>query len=92
MNITPAQRRDQYLLRMGVALVVLQKLREALEANGNYYRGTLVPNLTSVSDILTLPWDVFDATIIKHPELVPTGEQLAQLESMLAGTAPRSGG
>lgn len=70
--------------RIGVALVVLQKLREAIEANNNVYHGALVPNLTSVSDVLTLPESILRIQL-ETPEmakLVPTAEQLETLEAM----------
>lgn len=72
----------QQTLRIGVALVVLQKLREAIEANGNVYHGSLVPNMTSVSDVLTLSDECFQQQLQLNPQVRPTDEQLTELEAM----------
>jgi hypothetical protein len=73
-------------LRIGVALVVLQKLREAIDAQGLGNRvGTLVPNLTSVSDVLTLPEKYFLQQLAANPQLRPTDEQLEELEGLWGG-------
>jgi len=73
--------------RIGVALVVLQKLREAIEANGNVYHVALVPNLTSVSDVLTLPEGILQQQLATPDmaKLIPTEEQLQELEAMWQG-------
>lgn len=68
--------------RMAIALIVLGKLREAIEANGNRYHGGLVPNLTSVSDVLTLPPDILTEQVKMYPELMPTLEQVEELQRM----------
>ena len=71
--------------RVGLALTVLQKVREEIESNGNIYSGALKPNLTSVSDVLTLPDGMLDEQIAANPEiakLVPTPDQLLELERM----------
>lgn len=68
--------------RMAIALIVLGKLREAIEANGNRYHGGLVPNLTSVSDVLTLPADILTEQVKMYPELMPTLEQVEELQRM----------
>lgn len=70
--------------RMAVALLTLQKLREAIEANGNYYHGGLVPNLMSVQDVLTLPDSLLDDQLTKIPEIVPTDAQLTELAQLHA--------
>lgn len=70
-------------LRIGVALVVLQKLREAIEAAGLANQvGMMVPNITSVADVLTLPEKHFLEQLAALPQLRPTGEQLQLLEDM----------
>jgi len=70
-------------LRIGVALVVLQKLQEAIEAAGlGNQLGVMVPNLTSVSDILVLPKKYFLQQLAQNPQLRPTDEQLEALETM----------
>lgn len=70
-------------LRIGVALVVLQKLRESIESAGLGHKvGMMVPNMTSVSDVLTLPEKFFLQQLACNPQLRPTDEQLGELEAM----------
>jgi hypothetical protein len=70
-------------LRIGVALVVLQKLREAIEAAGlGNQVGVMTPNLTSVSDVLILPEKYFLQQLAANPQLRPDDEQLQELETM----------
>ena len=72
-------------LRIGVALVVLQKLREAIEQQGLANRiGVLVPNLTSLQDVLILPQKYFLQQLAANPQLRPDDEQLQELEKMWA--------
>lgn len=71
--------------RIGLALVVLEKLREQIESNGNVYSGQMRPSLTSVADVLTLPDAILEDQIARSPELakmVPTPDQLLELERM----------
>jgi hypothetical protein len=72
-------------LRIGVALVVLQKLRETIEAQGLGHRiGIGVPNLTSLQDVLILPEKYFLQQLAANPQLRPDDEQLQELERMWA--------
>ena len=63
--------RQQTAFRIAVALKVCEALREALEANDNRYSGRLVPNLTSITDVLTFPFSELVEQIRRDPRLEP---------------------
>jgi hypothetical protein len=63
--------RQQTAFRIAVALRVCEAFRQALEANGDRYDGRLVPNLTSITDVLTLPFSVLVEQIRRDPRLEP---------------------
>jgi hypothetical protein len=63
----PVTVEDRHVLRIAVALRVAELLRVALERSGNCYSGSLVPNLTSLTDVLHLPF----ATLWQQLELTP---------------------
>ncbi len=58
---------EQLRFRIAVALKVCNLFREALQKSGNRYHGGLVPNLTSITDCLTLPF----GTLMQQVELTP---------------------
>lgn len=87
---------DQYTFRIACALKMTNMFRAALEANGNLYHGGLSPNITSISDVLHMPFDMlvhqvnmrsavgFDGVRHDIPEWGPTPEELAQVKALLA--------
>ncbi len=48
---------QQEQFRLTVAVQTVNLLRDAIEANGNVYSGHLVPNFTSVTDLLVCDFD-----------------------------------
>ena len=62
---------SEYELRCTVALRVVNFLRQAIENNRNVYHGGLVPNITSVSDVLTMDFPMLLDQIAKTPALNP---------------------
>lgn len=73
------------LTRIGVACIVLNMFREALEKNNNVYNGSLVPNLMSIQDVLTLPDAVLKDQLAHYPAILPSVEQLVELKKMHEG-------
>jgi hypothetical protein len=63
--------RQQSAFRIAVTLKVCDAFRGALEANGNRYDGRLVPNLTSITDVLTLPFSALVEQVRRDPRLEP---------------------
>ena len=57
--------------RIAVAVRVCHMFRIALERNGDRYHGGLVPNLTSITDCLIIPFDVLKRTVDADPDLDP---------------------
>lgn len=49
--------------RIEAAIKVCNLLREAIEQNGNVYSGSLIPNLTSVTDVLGQPFEVIEPAL-----------------------------
>lgn len=41
--------------RIVVALKLVDRVRQSIESNGGKYSGAMSPNLTSITDVLTLP-------------------------------------
>lgn len=85
---------DKLIFRIACALNVCEALRAALEKNGNAYSGVQVPNLTSITDVLHIPFDIllaqsditsgvgFDG--VRHEfNWKPTPEVLSMLKEML---------
>jgi hypothetical protein len=60
---------EQYVYRCLVAVVVSGMLRNAIEANNNLYHGGLVPNLTSVQDVLTMPFAMLYEQTQRIPDM-----------------------
>ena len=54
---------EQLRYRIRIAVKVCNLFRDALEANGNRYHGGLVPNLTSITDVFVLPFDVLQEQV-----------------------------
>jgi hypothetical protein len=75
---------EALLFRIAVALLTVQAFRDELEKRGNVYSGAMSPNLTSISDVLTLPDLLLREQVEKIPQLQVTPEMLAQLRQMLA--------
>lgn len=57
--------------RIAVAVRVCHVFRIALERNQNVYSGGLIPNLTSITDCLTIPFEVLKRTVQSNPDLDP---------------------
>jgi hypothetical protein len=57
--------------RIAVTVRVCHMLRIAIERNGNVYHGGLIPNLTSVTDCLTIPFALLKEQVSKTPDLDP---------------------
>jgi len=68
---------QQAEFRIAVTLKLAKLLRAALEANGNRYSGGLVPNLTSVTDCLTIPFPLLLDQVRNTPEIWPDGPAFA---------------
>lgn len=78
-KITPA-------FRIVLALKICRALRKVIEKNGGVYHGSLVPNLTSVTDVFSLS----DATLAEQIEtfpdnFLPTALEVAELEKLWSG-------
>jgi hypothetical protein len=71
--------RQQTAFRIAVALKVCDAFRAALEANGNRYDGRLVPNLTSITDVLTLPFSALVEQTRHDPRLGPNAVTVESL-------------
>lgn len=71
--------RQQAAFRIAVACKVIEAFRQALEANGDRYHGGLVPNLTSITDVLTMPFGVLVEQIRHDPRLEPSPLAVEQL-------------
>jgi hypothetical protein len=75
------------IVRIGVALLTVQELRKAIERNDNVYSGGLVPNLQSITDILTLSPDIFNQQLemikTSDPQFIPTDEMLTELQATI---------
>lgn len=59
--------RAEFRARIAVRMCYL--LREAIERNQNVYSGSLIPNLTSVTDVLTIDYEQLVAEVRKHPQI-----------------------
>lgn len=42
-------------IRIKVTVKIVNLLRDAIEKNNNVYSGSLIPNITSITDALTMP-------------------------------------
>lgn len=71
--------------RVVAALKAARLLREALEANGNEYSGALVPNLTTITDILTIPDALLEEQLVRNPQLQPSADEAAFFEGLWRG-------
>lgn len=60
---------EQLRFRIKIALRVCAMFRASLERNGNRYHGGLIPNLTSITDCLTIPFDILERQVAIAPEL-----------------------
>lgn len=58
-------------LRVAVALRVTNFLRQAIELNRNLYHGGMVPNFTSLCEVLTMPIEELRTQVNAWPELNP---------------------
>lgn len=74
---------DKAVYRIAIALKTVEMFRQALEANGGRYHGGLVPNLTSITDVLCLPFDVLEKQMIPYPQLVPSEAELNGLKQAI---------
>ena len=61
--------KEDLIFRIKVAHRVCELLRQALEFNDNRYSGSLAPNLTSVTDCLTIPIDILKQQVAITPQL-----------------------
>lgn len=57
--------------RIAVVGRVLALFRVALDNNGNVYHGGLIPNLTSITDCLAIPFERLKEEVAKNPILDP---------------------
>lgn len=73
---------DDLVFRIACALKIAHELRAALEANGNYYSGALVPNLTSVTDCFLIDMETLQRCAHEEPRMNPSAEELAQLKQL----------
>jgi hypothetical protein len=73
---------EQLKLRIFCALRVVSLLRDAMQRNGDKYSGSLIPNTTSVTDILTMPWAVLCKQIEQCPSLMEDLNQPPSLDAL----------
>lgn len=73
---------ERLVFRCAVALKVAELLRRALEANGNRYHGGLAPNLTSITDVLHIPYSLLCQQVRQTPALLPDADMVALRGSM----------
>lgn len=60
------------LERIALALIIAQELRTQIEANGGFYDGRMAPNLTSITDVLSISDALLKSQIPKLPPKVTT--------------------
>lgn len=68
-------------LRCALAVIMVRELRMAIDCNGGKYTGALVPNLTSISDLMLLS----DVELEKQLDaigargLLPASDEIARM-------------
>jgi hypothetical protein len=73
---------EQLKLRIFCALRVVSLLRDAMQRNGDKYSGSLIPNTTSVTDILTMPWVMLCKQMEQCPSLMEDLNQPPSLDAL----------
>lgn len=78
---------DDNQFRIIVACRMVDLFRQSIELNGGRYIGHMVPNLTSITDVLTLPMETLREQVAKEPELAPADTPPSLVRVIQAGRA-----
>jgi hypothetical protein len=83
MNISTMTDKRRAAYRMGVAILTVNALADNIHNNRGLYSGGMVPNLTSVQEVLSIPFDVLVQQVKMFPQVAPGDDLVDSLEKVV---------
>lgn len=73
--------------RVALTINIINAFRESLESRKNVYHGTMIPNITSITDALTFSDEMLEKQLLFIPEnILPSEEMVEGIKKAWDGT------